>query len=127
MPGGKVTEWPAQPMPVLDAMSYDASRELAEESSVQVPHRNLWYAGAIYVGNPLARVITLYCCETNGQIPKDSDEVTDWAYYNEPPYDKTPSDYGLWLPSVIAGKLVIANLMDIDNPVINVCDMYTGL
>jgi 8-oxo-dGTP diphosphatase len=115
LPGGKPSDiwWPIAP--VLDVLSYDAARELNEESGVSLPVHNMGYAGALYVGQPVERMVTLFRCAVGHRLPRASDEVIDWRFYGNVPYNETPEDYELWLPSVLSGKLVIAHLVGRSN------------
>ncbi|QQS19706.1 hypothetical protein IPL85_05580 [Candidatus Saccharibacteria bacterium] len=115
MPGGKPTQtsWPVVQFPGF--IAHDAARELNEESGVDLAPRDMSYAGALYIGNPVERMVLLFRCAAGRQVPRDSEEVTSWNFYKEIPYDQTPEDYKIWLPSVLAGEQVIAHMANSKN------------
>ncbi len=112
LPGGKLTAWGWPVATVLDLQARDAYREFSEETGdSSMNPQEFTSAGALYVEANPPKYIALFRIATNGIVPPGSDEVTDFSYYADVPYDKTPEDYQHWLPGVLAGKFVIAHFL----------------
>ncbi|HSW74440.1 MAG TPA: hypothetical protein VLG16_01075 [Candidatus Saccharimonadales bacterium] len=93
--------------------AYDASRELFEETGIDLDPSLLSEVGRLNIDTEddtrLVKVLT----GSSRKVPlKGDSELTGLDWYPEIslPYEKMPRDYGLWLPHVLAGYVVTAFL-----------------
>lgn len=88
-----------------------ASEELAQETGLTLPPEAFIHKASIFVtsqdGSKNIDVFEVVC---RGMVPNPSDELIRPAWYapDAIAYDKTPADYKLWLPQVLAGLAVNA-------------------
>lgn len=93
--------------------TYDASRELFEETGIDLNPSLLSEVGRLNIETEDDTRLVRVFMGTSRKIPLEgSSELAEVDWYPETslPYDQMPRDYELWLPHVLAGYVVTAFL-----------------
>lgn len=111
MPGGKDKEWRNGIVAGYRPAVHDAMDELAQETGLIVPERNIMPAGSLIITDTDydERIIRLFTANFPSRPSvSPSDEFADMQWYPESnlPYERMPLDYQYWLPHVLGGKVV---------------------
>lgn len=100
----------------------NVAREIQEETGLFINPANLSLAATLHVSDYLDDTRTIHVLRaTQQEIPlQPSDELNPIERYPkvDPPYEKMPADYELWLPHVLGGYTVTAFLETENNKII---------